>query len=181
MIYLILVLFIFLLAVTFAWAGYKAAPWVPTRKCDVERFLRLADIKPTERMYDLGCGDGRLTGVASKAGAGAVGFEISLFPYFIAKIRGLFLKRNHGAGKYTIKFHDFWKADLSDADIVHFFLMPKIYPKLKKKFEKELKKGCKVIAYVWPIDGWTPSEVSKHDKKPDIYLYHHQCVCYNKV
>jgi len=169
--YLILVVFIFLLAVTFAWAGYKAAPWVPTRKADVDRFLRLADIKPTERMYDLGCGDGRLTAAASKAGARAVGFEISLFPYFISKIRGLFLKNKLAAGEYKTRFHDFWKADLSDADIVYFFLMPKIYPKLKKKFEKELKKGCKVIAYVWPIDGWQAVKVDKQKNKPDIYLY----------
>lgn len=168
--YLILVIFIFLLAITFAWAG-RSAPWVPTRKGDVERFLRLADIKVGDKMYDLGCGDGRLTAAASKAGARAVGFEISLFPYFIAKIRGLFLKKNHGAGKYKIRFQDFWKADLSDADIVYFFLMPKVYPKLKQKFEKELKRGCKVIAYVWPIDGWQAVKVDKHKKKPDIYLY----------
>jgi len=179
MIYLLVILFIFVLAATFAWAS-RVAPWVPTRKGDVNRFLRLADIKAGDKMYDLGCGDGRLTAIASKAGANAVGLEISLFPYFIAKIRGFFLKNScfislrssrNETKSYTIKFKDFWKMDLSDADIVYFFLMPKIYPKLKQKLEKDLKKGTRVIAYVWPIDGWTPVEVNKHNKKPDIYLY----------
>ena len=169
--YLILIIFVFLMAVTFVWAGYKAAPWVPTRKGDVERFLRLADIKPGDKMYDLGCGDGRLTAVSAKAGALAIGFEISLFPYFMAKIRSLFLKSRIADGKYEIRFQDFWKADLSDADIVYFFLMPKVYPKLKQKFEKELKKGSKIIAYVWPIDGWQAVKIDKQNKKPDIYLY----------
>lgn len=165
MIYLLIILFVLFVAITSAWAS-KVAPWVPTRKADVKRFLQLASIKAGDKMYDLGCGDGRLTAAASKAGANAVGLEISLFPYFIAKVRGFFLK-----GKYAIKFKDFWKMDLSDADIVYFFLMPKIYPKLKQKLEKDLKKGTKVIAYVWPIDGWTPLEISKHDKKSNIYLY----------
>ncbi|NQU82383.1 MAG: hypothetical protein HQ539_00315 [Parcubacteria group bacterium] len=178
--YLILIFFVLLLAVTFAWAGIRGAPWVPTWGKDVKRFLKLADIKRGERVYDLGCGDGRMVASASKAGGSAVGFEISLFPYFIAKIRGIFLKIKHDkrgrsshsvAWCYKIKYKDFWGADLSDADVVYFFLMPKIYPKLKEKLEKELKKGTRVIAYVWPIEGWQAIKVDKHKRKPDIYLY----------
>lgn len=178
--YFILFIFILLVAATFAWAGMRGAPWVPTWGSDVNRFLKLASIKRGERVYDLGCGDGRLVTAASKAGARAVGFEISLFPYFIAKIRGFFLKyfwdkrgrSSHSVPKnYKIKYKDFWGADLRDADVVYFFLMPKIYPKLKQKLEKELKKETRVIAYVWPIKGWAPIKVDKLDKKPTIYLY----------
>jgi len=165
--YFILFIFIFLMVITFAWAGYRGAPWVPTWGSDVKRFLKLADIKRGERVYDLGCGDGRLVASASKAGGRAVGFEISLFPYFIAKIRGFFLR----SIDYTIRYKDFWGADLRDANVVYFFLMPKIYPKLKEKLERELKKGTRVIAYVWPIEGWEPIKIDKLYKKSTIYLY----------
>lgn len=164
---LILVFFVFLAAVSFVWASYSAAPWVPTFKSDVQRFLRLADIKPGDRVYDLGCGDGRLVAAASKAGAVATGFEISLFPYFLAKARGIFCS----GGKYRIRFKDFWGFDLSSADVVYFFLMPKAYPRLKQKLERELKEGTKVISYVWPIEGWKESAADKKQGKPSIYLY----------
>lgn len=165
---LILIFFVFLAAVSFVWASYSAAPWVPTFKSDVERFLRLADIKPGDRVYDLGCGDGRLVAAASAAGARATGFEISLFPFLLAKARGIFLERR---GQYEVRFKDFWRADLSGADVVYFFLMPKVYPKLKAKLERELRARTRVIAYVWPIKGWQPVAVDKHRRRPDIYCY----------
>jgi SAM-dependent methyltransferase len=78
----ILILYIFL--GTFAYAGIKAAPWFPTWSRDIDRFLKLAEIKPGQKFYDLGCGDGKLVFASAKAGATAVGYEISLLPYLIA-------------------------------------------------------------------------------------------------
>ena len=163
-----IIIFIFVLLLTFAYAGWRGAPWVPTRKRDVERFLKLAEIKPGQKMYDLGCGDGRLVCAAAKAGAKTQGFELSLFPYVLANIRRLFQKDR---ARIKISFRDVWYSNLSDADVVYFFLMPKVYPKLKQKFEKELKSGAKIIAYVWPIDGWTPLKVDTLSQHPNLYLY----------
>ncbi|MEK9153569.1 MAG: hypothetical protein AAB723_03155 [Patescibacteria group bacterium] len=163
-----LLLIILVLAGTAAWAGYRAAPWAPTFKADTERFLKLADIKPNQKVYDLGCGDGRLVLAASQAGAVAVGFEISLLPYLIAKWRIL---RSPFKKKCSIKFRDFWRADLSDADAVYFFLMPKIFAKMKAKLEKELKPGAKVIIYAWPMEGWTALAADCPEGKAPIYVY----------
>ena len=66
---------------------------------------------------------------------------------------------------------NFWKVDLSEMDIIFFFLMPSIIPKLKEKFEKELKPNTKIIVYVWGIKGWEPKKIDKEEKRPKIYLY----------
>jgi len=158
-----LILFLFL--GTFAYAGIKAAPWFPTWSKDVERFLNLAEIKTGQKFYDLGCGDGKLVFAAAGAGAEAVGFEISLLPYLIALSRSLYVKNS------KIIFKDFWKADLSDADVVYIFLTPKVNPKVKIKLEQELKRGSRVIAYSWPIDGWLPIEEDRAEGYPSMYLY----------
>ncbi len=125
----------FIILLTFVYAGWKGAPFVPTRKTDVERFLKLADFKPGQKMYDLGCGDGRLVYATAKQGVKSQGFELSLFPFILAKISGLFQKNTN----FKICYGDFWHADLSDADVVYFFLMPKVYPKLADKLKKNLK------------------------------------------
>jgi len=62
-------------------------------------------------------------------------------------------------------------VDLSDADIVYFFLMQSIYPKLKAKLEKELKPDTKVIVYAWPIQGWTPIKIDQTPNSLPIYSY----------
>jgi len=149
--WLILIFFLFL--GTFAYAGLRAAPWFPTWSKDLDRFLKLADIKPGQKFYDLGCGDGKLVFAAAKAGAQATGFEISLLPYLIAKARSFFIENSE------IKFRDFWNADLSKADIIYLFLTPKVNPKAKLKLEKELKKGSRVVTYTWPIEGWQPAKI----------------------
>jgi len=164
-----IIFFIVLLFIgTFAYAGYRAAPWAPTKREDVARFLELADIKDGEKVYDLGCGDGRLLFAAAEKGANVMGYEISLLPFCIAKIRQLFFEKKANT---RILFRDFWHVDLSQADIVYFFLMPKVYAKLKEKLEKELKPGAKVIAYVWPIDDWAPQRISSLKGAQKIYLY----------
>ena len=78
------------LSLTFILA--KDAPWFPTRKNDVIRFLKLVDIKQGKKMYDLGCGDGRLVCAAANAGANAQGIELSLLPFILASIRKVFSK-----------------------------------------------------------------------------------------
>jgi len=168
LILVILVLFLIIIFLSSIYANWQTAPWVPTPLHDVKRLLKLADIKPGQKVYDLGCGDGRLIVAAAQKGAIAEGFEISFLPYLLSKIRLSFQKNTINA---RIRYKDFWQSNLNDADIVYFYLMPKIYPKLQRKFESELKKGTKVISYVWPMDGWQPISVDIEKGRPNLYLY----------
>jgi len=163
-----LIVILFLILLTFIYAGFQGAPWVPTRKKDVERFLKLAEIKVGQKMYDLGCGDGRLVCAAAKVGANAQGLELSLLPFLLAYVRKLFSKDRH---RIKIYFKNIWKTNLSDADIIYVWLMPEVMSKLKIKLEQELKKGTKVITYVWPIEGWQPIKTDFVEGSLNIYLY----------
>src|SRR5215470_17557967 len=56
----------------------KLAPYVSSPARVVDRMLELANLKPGETLYDLGCGDGRiLIAAAEKYKVKAVGVEIS--------------------------------------------------------------------------------------------------------
>ena len=161
-----LLLLIVAILATAVYSLVRGIGWVPTWQRDIDRFLKLADIKPGQRVYDLGCGDGRLVIAAAKKGAKSVGLEISILPFVVAYLRNFF-SRN----KAQIKFRDFWMIDLKEADVVYFFLIPRIYEQLKNKLEKELKPGARVIAYVWPITSWTPNQIDEVPGQPTMYLY----------
>jgi SAM-dependent methyltransferase len=144
----------------------SAAPWLPTRRKDMERVLALAKIKPGEIFYDLGCGDGRLITEAGRAGAKAVGFDISLMSYLMTRAR-IMLERSSA----EVRFKNFFRQDLSKADIVYLFLTPPAMPAVEKKLKTELKNGTRVISYAFSIPGL---ELIVADKQPDrqtIYLY----------
>src|ERR1039457_4831703 len=55
----------------------KLAPYHPTPETVVDSMLRLGRLKPGEKMYDLGSGDGRIViAAARKFRADAVGVEL---------------------------------------------------------------------------------------------------------
>lgn len=163
----ILVAIVFLLIFSMAYAAASGAPWVPTWRKDIERFLVLAEPKPEERMVELGCGDGRVVITAAKErGVKGTGIELSLIQVLAAKARALISRSG-----VRIKWQNAFHANLKDADLVYLFLMPETYEKIRPKLEAELKPGSRVVSYVWPIPGW---EVTKSDRLAganSLYLY----------
>src|SRR6202790_554420 len=54
-------------------------PYVPTTEATVQEMLKLAGVKKSDVVYDLGCGDGRIVIAAAKSG-GARGVGIDINP-----------------------------------------------------------------------------------------------------
>ena len=163
----ILFIILFLVFATVVYAGWSFAPWVPTWKKDIERAEKLVNLKPGQVFYDLGCGDGRVVcHFAQKFNCIGKGIEISIPLYVIAKMRSFFYKNA------TIYFKDLFRANISDADVIFLFGMPKkLGPKIIDKFKKELKPGTQVITYVFPLKGMKHVKYDKPERKNALYLY----------
>ncbi|MCA9373650.1 50S ribosomal protein L11 methyltransferase [Candidatus Peregrinibacteria bacterium] len=142
----------------------NGAPFVPTPMGAVEKMLKVSKIKKGDKVYDIGCGDGRVVYLAAnKHEANATGFELSPFVFIFAKIRQLLWR-----SKAKIQFANFKHKNLSDADIIFCYLLPETLLKLEPKLSKELKPGARIISYAFPIASW--EEVKKHprDAKQNI-------------
>ncbi len=147
---------------------FGGAPFVPTPMKAVHKILKNAGIKKGDKVYDIGAGDGRLVHFASRDyHAQAVGFEIDPFVYFFAKMRQWFWRWQ---GKMIRG--NFLKHDLSDADFIVCYMLPNTLAKFQKKFDKELKKGTKIISYAFSIGSWKPKKIiTKSDKISRIFIY----------
>ena len=159
---------IIFLSISFAICIFGGGPFVPTKWAAVEKVLKHAKIKKGETLYDIGAGDGRFIHLAaSKYGAKATGFELDPFVYFIAKVR----QKLWGWKGKMIRTNTF-KQDLSKADVIVCYMMPKPLEKFQKKFDKELKKGTRILSYAFHIGDWKPKKVIPKTKNlSKIYIY----------
>jgi len=148
------------------WGLIKGAPWIPTRMKKVRHMLSLSDIQPDEIIYDLGCGDGRFVVTAVRRyHAKAVGIEINLMLYLWCQllITILGLRR-----RIKILYGDFFKRDLSNADVVICYLLQETNDKLEDKLIKELKPTTRVISNSFLFN---KLPVINEDKDTGIYVY----------
>ncbi len=164
----LVLLFLFIIPTIIALV--HGAPFVPTPIVRVQKMLALAKIKPGDKVYDIGCGDGRIVYLAAKEyGAKAVGFELSPVVYMLARIRKILWR-----SKAKIYFRDSRRKNLSDANVIFCYLMPDTLAKLQSKFEQELKPGTRIVSYAFPIGTLTPSHVEPKDPAANhatIYVY----------
>ncbi len=130
----------------FAVTSVSGAPWVPARAHDIEALLDDAHIKSGDLYIELGCGDGRLVRAAARRGARAIGYELNPLLWLYAWLGSLGQKNVH------IRLGNFWKQDISKADTVMAFLVPRTMPRLGTKASQEMKKGSCLISYIFPIE-----------------------------
>jgi ubiquinone/menaquinone biosynthesis C-methylase UbiE len=130
-------------------------PYVPTRAQVVEEMLRMADVKPGDVVYDLGCGDGRIVIMAAeKFGARGVGVDID--PRRIDEARANAAKAGV-EGRVEFRIGDLFEADIREATVVTLYLLPDVNLRLKPKLLRDLKPGTRIVSHDFSMgDDWRP-------------------------
>jgi ribosomal protein L11 methylase PrmA len=149
---------IIILAIAFGtfviWSAPLGAGWEPTSRKKVRMMLEMSGAGPSDIVYDLGSGDGRILVEAAKTyHARAVGVEADPLRVMISRLA---IAINHLQGRARVVWGNFFHADLSEATIVTLFLSQGANQKLKSKLEAELRPGTRVVSYVWTFDDWKP-------------------------
>jgi len=154
------------------------APFVATPLPVVKQMLTLAQLKPGEIIYDLGCGDGRVVIMAAQEfGARGVGVEMreDLVKQALGRIMELRLE-----GRVKIVHGDMFKLDLAQADVVTLYLTTSANDKVKPKLESELKPGTRVVSHDYEILGWRPVKIDNFCENPRLGYPSHTIYVYKK-
>jgi SAM-dependent methyltransferase len=153
-------------AVSISWTSAQGAPWVPTSMVMVHKMLTIAQVRPGDLVYDLGCGDGRtIVTAARRYGARAVGIEIDPLRYLwcqsLITVLGL-------RSRVRIVYGNFFKQDLSDASVVTCYLLQDTNNKLEGKLKQELRPGTRVVSNTFSFPGLPQV---RRDGDARLYLY----------
>jgi ribosomal protein L11 methylase PrmA len=135
------------------WALVIGAGYDPTPRDQVTRLLGLAGTGEKDTVYDLGCGDGRLliAAVRDFGAYAAVGIEADPIRYLITRYN---VRKAGLENRIKILFGNFFSKPIQEATIVTLFLYQPVNNRLKAKFRRELRKGTRIVSYMWKIDDW---------------------------
>jgi SAM-dependent methyltransferase len=131
-------------------------PYVPTTEEAVTAMLKLADVKSTDIVYDLGCGDGRIVIAAAKEyGSHGVGIDIN--PERIAEAKEN-AKKAGVANLVRFEENDLFDADIHEASVVTLFLLSSVNLKLRPKLLSDLKPGTRIVSNTFDMGDWKPDK-----------------------
>jgi cyclopropane fatty-acyl-phospholipid synthase-like methyltransferase len=143
-------------------------PYVPTENEVVDAMLKLAGVKSTDVVYDLGCGDGRIV-VRAARNLGARGVGIDINPDRIREAQAN-AKRNSVENLVRFEEKDLFDADIHEATVVTLYLLPSVNLRLMPKLLKELKPGTRVVSHSFDMGDWKPEKQESVDGAI-IYLW----------
>jgi len=127
-------------------------PWVPTSNELIDSIAKIAMLKSSDVLYDLGCGDGRvIIELAKKYHVKCVGIEIRKD---LADDALKSIERNGLRNWVRIIHGDMFRVPISEATVVYMYLLTSVNEKLKPKLESELKPYTRIVTLDFKIPGW---------------------------
>ncbi|HVL34882.1 MAG TPA: methyltransferase domain-containing protein [Burkholderiales bacterium] len=136
----------------------------------VQAMLDLAAVNPRDRVYDLGCGDGRIVVAAARLGAAAVCVDID--PQRIREAQDN--ARQAGvAERIEFRNQDLFTVDLRDATVVMLFLSADFNRRLEPRL-RSLPPGTRVVSHWHSMPTWRPQKwvsVPSGWREHPVYLW----------
>jgi len=123
---------------------FAEAIFIPLPISTIRKMLKLAKVKKSDILYDLGAGDGRVIITAAKEHkCKAVGIERS---NIIAVLCRWNVKRAGVEKKVKMIEKSYFDVDLRNATVVTAYLSQKQNNLLVTKLKKELRKGARIVS-----------------------------------
>jgi len=138
----------------------KDVMWIPTPKGLIDKMLAAAKVTSSDRVYDLGAGDGIIAITAAREfGAQAVGIEYN--PRMAEYARRM-VQEGGVADKVRIITGDIFKEDFSSATVLTLYLLPELNMQLRPTILR-MKPGTRVVSHAFSMGDWEPDETLNHE------------------
>jgi hypothetical protein len=165
------------LALSIALAGATAAAlaqerfslYVPTDPAQVERMIKLANIRDGDVVVDLGSGDGRLVLMAAGKNPKVRGWGVDINEELVRKSNEAAAEQGL-ADRAQFYHKNVFDADLREVSVIKMWLYPELMRMLRPKILKEARPGTRVVTHTWDLGSWAP-DATDNEGLAKVFLW----------
>lgn len=147
-------------------------PYEPSSAAAIDAMIELGQPGPSDVVYDLGCGDGRVV-IEAVRRSGARGVGVDLDPKLVRAATEN-AARAGVSNRVSFRTEDLFATDLREASVVMLFLWPEINLKLLPKLMNELPAGARIVSNWHDMGALAPTRsitLSGGAKPHRVYLW----------
>jgi cyclopropane fatty-acyl-phospholipid synthase-like methyltransferase len=162
----LLLIFFILLAGMAIIPVFFGAPWHPLSDENIDRIIKFAGLRPGEKLYDLGSGDGRVLIAASKNKfVRGVGVEIDPIKVWLSRY---FIMTEKLTSKIKINRGNMYSFDVSEADVIYLYLTHQALDRLFPEVLDRMKPSARIVCYRFCIRNLEPTKINEDQ---NLFLY----------
>ncbi len=152
-------LMLMLFAGTAAHAQERFSPFVASDQANVERMLKLVDLRDDDVVTDLGSGDGRIVLTAARMNGRLTGWGVDVDEKLVKQATQA--AQEQGLAKRVQFFHrNAFDADLTNVTVIAMWLWPELKRMLRTKILAEARPGTRIVTSIWDLgDTWKADKV----------------------
>lgn len=136
---------------------------------NVERMLKLAQLRDDDTVIDLGSGDGRIVIGAALENARLKGIGVDIDEKLVRQASATADEKGVAERVRFIHANAF-DADLSQVSVIFMWLWPEIQTMLRPKILREARPGTRVVTNVWDLGSWQPDEIDTNGPAVSLWV-----------
>ncbi len=143
-------------------AQERFSPFVPSEQENVERMLKLANLRDSDVVVDLGSGDGRIVLTAARMNRKLRGWGVDIDEKLVRESNAA--AKAQGVADRVQFFHrNAFDADLREATVIAMWLWPEFQRLLRPVIMAQARPGTRVITNLWDLGDWWPPDAENLD------------------
>jgi len=139
-------------------AQERFSPYVPSDQENVERMLKLANLRDDDVVVDLGSGDGRIVLTAARMNRKLRGWGVDVNEELVRQANATAQSRGI-AGRVQFFHRNAFDADLREATVIAMWLWPEMQRMLRPVIMAQARPGTRIVTNLWDLGDWWPPDV----------------------
>ncbi len=149
---------------------FSDVPYEPTPSKTVKKLITKLNIQAGQKIYDLGSGGGEVAiHLALLTPSQVIALEKNLILHLTAQFKWFLIKKARGS--LELKRQDFFTANLSKADYLYLYAVPKTIKKLIPKMVQELQSNTILISWRFPVNNPQFKLIDQFQQRHTMYFY----------
>lgn len=143
--------------------------FVGSDPANVERMLKLAQLKDDDVVTDLGSGDGRIVIGAALTNPKLSAIGVDIDAKLVAQASAA-AEEAGVADRVRFVRQNAFDADLSNVSVVFMWLWPEIQVMLRPKILAEARPGTRIVTNIWDLGSWQPDAVDQDGPPVSLWI-----------